>query len=91
MPPGTARFIEALQAVADGAPVCSDIGTEPRTVGLDPGWVSTATAARIAGCSERYVRKLAAAGVIRGRREGPRFWLVDLDGLQRQRLKGTPR
>lgn len=52
-------------------------GSTPGTPGTAPGSVelSTTEAARELGCSESYVRRLARAGRLRGRKVGP-MWLV---------------
>ena len=43
-------------------------------------WVTTAYAARVAGISQRQIRKLASRGDLRARKSGRR-WLVSLNAL----------
>jgi excisionase family DNA binding protein len=70
--PGVRDVLSALDVSASGQPFASMDGTR---------WVSTAEAARLAGVSERSVRRLAESGRIRARRPG-RDWQVDHDSAQ---------
>ncbi|MFJ1788379.1 helix-turn-helix domain-containing protein [Streptomyces anulatus] len=73
--PGVPGLLWALKAAADQAEV--EEGSAPGTHADRPVSVeiSTAEAARELGCSEGYVRRLARAGRLQGRKVGP-VWLV---------------
>ncbi|MGW6584437.1 helix-turn-helix domain-containing protein [Streptomyces globisporus] len=73
--PGVSGLLWALKAAADQAE--AEAGSAPGTPAVPPVSVeiSTAEAARELGCSEGYVRRLARAGRLRGRKVGP-VWLV---------------
>ncbi|WP_257132559.1 MULTISPECIES: helix-turn-helix domain-containing protein [unclassified Streptomyces] len=60
-----AEQAEAEESSAPGTPAERPVSVE----------ISTAEAARELGCSEGYVRRLARAGRLRGRKVGP-VWLV---------------
>ncbi|MFD3972942.1 helix-turn-helix domain-containing protein [Streptomyces cyaneofuscatus] len=65
-----ALALAAERAEAEGSSACGTPAERPVSVE-----VSTAAAARELGCSESYVRRLARAGRLRGRKVGP-VWLV---------------
>ncbi|KOG77370.1 hypothetical protein ACZ90_59460 [Streptomyces albus subsp. albus] len=73
--PGLPGLLWALKAAADRAE--AEGGSAPGTFAERPVSVeiSTAEAAQQLGCSEGYVRRLARAGRLRGRKVGP-VWLV---------------
>ncbi|MEU2800237.1 helix-turn-helix domain-containing protein [Streptomyces sp. NPDC007117] len=73
--PGVSGLLWALKAAADQ--IEAEVGSAPGTPADRPVSVeiSTAEAARELGCSEGYVRRLARAGRLRGRKVGP-VWLV---------------
>ncbi|MFC8724307.1 helix-turn-helix domain-containing protein [Streptomyces bacillaris] len=60
----------AERAEAEAGSACGTPAVPPVSVEI-----STAEAARELGCSEGYVRRLARAGRLRGRKVGP-IWLV---------------
>lgn len=75
VPLSTSSLLWALALAAERAEVAegSVSGTPAeRPVSVE---ISTAEAARELGCSEGYVRRLARAGRLRGRKVGP-VWLV---------------
>ncbi|MFC9637141.1 excisionase family DNA-binding protein [Streptomyces mirabilis] len=51
-----------------------------------PSYVTVGEAAELLGVSPRYVRRLAAEGVIRGSKPG-RDWQLDRDGLEGRRRR----
>lgn len=73
--PSVSGLLWALNEAAEQAEVRD--GSAPGTPGAAPVSVeiSTSEAARELGCSEGYVRRLARAGRLRGRKVGP-VWLV---------------
>ncbi|WP_317992358.1 excisionase family DNA-binding protein [Streptomyces sp. JV180] len=73
--PGLPGLLWALKEAADRAE--AEGGSAPGTPAERPVSVeiSTAEAAQQLGCSEGYVRRLARAGRLRGRKVGP-VWLV---------------
>ncbi|MFJ3088922.1 helix-turn-helix domain-containing protein [Streptomyces sp. NPDC086838] len=75
MAPGVPSLLWALKAAAERAE--AEGGSALGTSAVPPVSVeiSTAEAARELGCSEGYVRRLARAGRLRGRKVGP-VWLV---------------
>ncbi|MEV7427006.1 helix-turn-helix domain-containing protein [Streptomyces sp. NPDC091212] len=74
--PGVHRLLWSLH-VASSAVEDEPDGSGDGTPSEGPASVeiSTADAARVLGCSEGYVRRLARAGRLRGRKVGP-VWLV---------------
>ncbi|MFD3640682.1 helix-turn-helix domain-containing protein [Streptomyces griseus] len=75
VPLSTSSLLWALALAAEQAE--AEEGSAPGTPAERPVSVeiSTAEAARELGCSEGYVRRLARAGRLRGRKVGP-VWLV---------------
>jgi excisionase family DNA binding protein len=81
--PGLARLLGQLD-MADNGHACATID--------ETRWVDVAEAARLAGVSERSVRRLAKSGRLIARRHGHRSWLIDADsatGYGRERRRGT--
>lgn len=81
LPPGIGAFLRDLQAVDE--PPMADVGPpEPPAGSVDPVMATVTQVAEDTGYSPRHLRRLAAAGRIRGRRLHARGWLIDPASLK---------
>jgi excisionase family DNA binding protein len=67
----------------------SDIGTSPGPAATVEE-VTVDEAAALLGCTPGYVRRLARAGTLAGRRHGARTWALDRAALDAYRHRSTP-
>lgn len=79
LPPGLAELARALHLAAESTgplpPAASARGSDPAPVGR---MITTDDAARLIGCSSRWVRQLLADGRLAGHQvDGHGTWLVD--------------